>query len=430
MKKNVKNLLLFLLCGVMCFGLAACGGGSGKTGGDAGKTSKESYTMTIWTTGDVGINPQIEVWNESHPDRQIEMVTAESEALLANLQTALAAGAGLPDAVWVESDSVENFKRNPELWVNLFDYGAKELEGDYLEWKWEQALSTEGDFLFGLPTDVGPILMAYRIDIFEAAGLPADRDEVSKLLVTWDDYVSAGEAIKEKTGSYMVNNAAYLFQVIVGQGEQKFFDTEENLVVGTNRQVSRAWDMAQKVVKSGISANMQLWSSEWSTALGDGTIAVQLCPAWMMTHIKNYSEENAGKWDFAYLPEGGGNWGGSFACIPAKAEHPEAMYDFISGALSTEGQFDTFVSNKLFPSAVGVYEMDEFKNSTDEFFNNAPFAQMFSESAQQLIPAYEGIYSKDVLEIMKDAASRFENGTQTPDKSWQQAMDEIARLMR
>ena len=394
------------------------------------EAAEDEITLTFWTTGDVGINPQIEEWNTQHPSCQIEMVTADSEALIANLKTALSAGAGLPDAVWVECDSLESFKQSPDLWTNLLDYGAGDMEDDYLPWKWQQALSTDGTQLFGLPTDIGPILLAYRTDIFEQAGLPTDRDEVSAMLSSWDDFIAAGETIKDATGSYLVNDAAYLFQVMVGQGTEKFFDEEDNLIVETNEQVKKAWDYAVKAVDTNISANMQLWSSEWSTALGDGTLAAQLCPAWMLTHIKNYSADNAGNWDLAYLPEGGGNWGGSFACIPAAAEHPDEAYEFISSALSTEGQYSSYVSNQLFPSAVGVYEMDEFKNTVDEFFNNAPSAQMFSQSATELQPAYEGIYSKDVLEIMKDAASRVENGTQASEESWNQALTEIDRLMR
>lgn len=396
----------------------------------AEQTAKEEFTITLWTTGDVGINPQIEAWNAEHPTQPIELVTAESEALLANLKTALSAGSGLPDAVWVECDSIEGFKQNPHLWKNLLDYGAGSMEADYLPWKWQQAMSVDGSQLFGIPTDIGPMLLAYRTDIFEEAGLPTDRDEVNAMLSDWDAFIEAGKTLKEKTGSYLVSDSPYLFQVIVGQGSEKFFNQNDQLILETNPQVQKAWDYAGKAASAGISANMALWSSEWSTALGDGTLAAEICPAWMITHVKNYSAENAGKWDLAYLPEGGGNWGGSFACIPAQAEHPDEAYAFISNALSTEGQYNSYLSNQLFPSATGVYEMEGFHEITDEFFNNAPVTEMFSRSAEELQPAYEGIYSKDVLEIMKDAAARVEDGSQNKEDSWNQAIAEIERLMR
>lgn len=438
MRRSWRKGLAAVLCVAMAGGLLGCGNSTGGQEDSSTEnivetetaSSKDRFTITFWTTGDVGINPQIEEWNEAHPTQQIELVTADSESLLANLKTALSAGAGLPDAVWVECDSIENFKQNPELWTNLLDYGAGELEGDYLPWKWQQAMSTDGSKLFGIPTDIGPMLLAYRTDIFEEAGLPTDREEVNAMLSDWEEFIKVGKTINEKTGSYLVSDSAYLFQVIVGQGTEKFFDKDDNLIVETNEQVKKAWNYAEKAADAGISANMDLWSPEWSTALGDGTLAAEICPAWMITHIKNYSSENAGNWDLTYLPEGGGNWGGSFACIPAAAEHPDEAYEFISSALSTDGQYASYLSNQLFPSAVGVYEMDEFKNTTDEFFNNAPSTAMFGQSAEEIQPAYEGIYSKDVLEIIKDAAARVEDGTQSSEDSWNQAMSEIERLMR
>lgn len=417
MKKKYAAILLTGTMMMSCFAPAAV-------------HAEETGDLVIWTTGDVGINPQIEAWNEEHKDQQIELVTADSEALIVNLKTALAAGDGLPDAVWLECDSIEAFKQNPELWTNLLDYGAGDLEEDYLEWKWQQALSADGDFLIGLPTDIGPIVLAYRTDIFEEAGLPTDREELAEMLTTWDDFMEVGKTVQEKTGSYVVNDSAYLFQTIIGQGEEKFFDQEENCIVETNEKVKEAWDYAMEAAEEGISANMSLWSSEWATALGDGTLAAQIAPAWMLTHIKTNSADNAGKWDLTCLPGGGGNWGGSFACIPKAAKHPQAAYDFISSALSTEGQYSSYESNQLFPSAVGVYEMEEFITVEDEFFNNAPATQLLSESAEQLQPAYEGVYSKDVLEIMKDGASRVENGIQNSEESWNQAISDIERLIR
>lgn len=227
MKKELKKMLASALCVAML-------GCSGVCGTASVQAAEEEFTISFWTTGDVGINPQIEEWNGIHPNQKIEMVTADSETLIANLKTALTAGSGLPDAVWVECDSIENFKQNPDLWANLLDYGAGDMEKDYLPWKWQQALSKDGKQLFGIPTDVGPMLIAYRTDIFEEAGLPTDREEVSKLLATWDDYMEVGKILKEKTGSYILNESAYLFQVMVGQGEEKFFDTEENCIVETN----------------------------------------------------------------------------------------------------------------------------------------------------------------------------------------------------
>ncbi|GAF20371.1 sugar binding secreted protein [Bacillus sp. JCM 19046] len=74
------------------------------------------------------------------------------------------------------------------MFYDLSEYGATDLEGDYLDWKWQQASSDDGSVI-GIPTDIGPMAMAYRVDLFEEAGLPTDPDEVAEVMSTWDDYI-------------------------------------------------------------------------------------------------------------------------------------------------------------------------------------------------------------------------------------------------
>ncbi|WP_255529976.1 extracellular solute-binding protein [Planomonospora sp. ID67723] len=45
----------------------------------------------------------------------------------------------------------------------------------------------------GLGADVGGLAMCYRPDLFEKAGLPTGREEVSALWPTWDRYVETGK---------------------------------------------------------------------------------------------------------------------------------------------------------------------------------------------------------------------------------------------
>ena len=58
-------------------------------------------------------------------------------------------------------------------------------------------MTADGKHLIGLGTDVGGMAMCYRRDLFEKAGLPTERDAVSKLWPTWHDYVEVGEQFKQ-----------------------------------------------------------------------------------------------------------------------------------------------------------------------------------------------------------------------------------------
>ncbi len=49
----------------------------------------------------------------------------------------------------------------------------------------------------GLGTDIGPLAICYRTDLFKAAGLPTDPAEVSALWANgWDGYIAAGQQYK------------------------------------------------------------------------------------------------------------------------------------------------------------------------------------------------------------------------------------------
>ena len=59
-------------------------------------------------------------------------------------------------------------------------------------------MSADGKTQIGLGTDVGGLAMCYRTDLFEKAGLPTDRDAVSKLWPTWDDFINVGKTVRRQ----------------------------------------------------------------------------------------------------------------------------------------------------------------------------------------------------------------------------------------
>ena len=60
----------------------------------------------------------------------------------------------------------------------LADLSDPAVEGRWLDWKTGAATDADGR-LIGYGTDIGPEAICYRSDLFAAAGLPTDRDEVA-----------------------------------------------------------------------------------------------------------------------------------------------------------------------------------------------------------------------------------------------------------
>lgn len=442
--------MALLLTMILVFTLAACGGGgsgtsssggsggsgqsqgsSGGSGGGGGggdsASDGEKVKLTIWLWPGMGFEDQMQRYADQN-NIEIEIQHAEYSDHHTNLQTAMASGSGAPDIAGVEISQIERFKENPHHFHNLLDFGAANVQGDYLDWKWEQTLSADKSMVLGLPTDIGPMALLYRTDVFADAGLPTDREEVAALMPTWEDFIEVGIQVKNNTGSWMIHNATTMFALIVGQGDEKHFDRDNNLIVETNPQVKKAWDLTMRAIEAGITGNIHD-STERVTALNNGDYAVVLAPAWEMTAVKKDAPDTAGLWDVTQIPEGSGNRGGSFLTVPAQSKHPQEAYNLIEWVLAPEQQLELFTTLGNFPSTPGIYDSEELVGYVDEFFSGAPVGEIYSEAAKRVKPVWEGPYTHIASAALDDAIKRVEAGQQDPESSWNQAIEDIKRQL-
>ncbi len=425
MKRSIgwQKFLLLALSLLLLIGAAGCKA-KDTTAGEETKDGKTK--LTIWLWPGMGIEDQIKQYAKEN-NIEVDIQLSEFADVHSNLTTSLAAGSGAPDISAVEVKGIDKMKAAPDAFYNLYDLGADELKDNYLDWKWKQAETPDGKNLLGIPTDIGPQALAYRVDLFEQAGLPTDREEVAKMLQTWDDYIKAGEQMKEKTGKAMIDSPNGIYAVIEGQGNEKYYDEDGNVIVKDNPQIKKAYDYAMQTIEKDLTAGFTQFEGEWGSGMANGDFATVLAPAWMQLNIMNNAPDTKGKWDITLLPEGAGNWGGSFLTIPKESKNAEEAYKLIKWVLSPEQQLETFKAKGLMPSTPGIYEDEAFTSYTSEFFNNAPTAKIYGEAAKQVKPIVEGPDSIQIEEIMGDAVERVRDGKATPDKSWKTAMDQLER---
>ncbi|MCT2026391.1 sugar-binding protein, partial [Dermabacter hominis] len=60
------------------------------------------------------------------------------------LTTTFSAGSGLPDITGVKGEDIAFFLSKTDYFEDLNELGAKDIKGDYLDWKWQQATSKDG----------------------------------------------------------------------------------------------------------------------------------------------------------------------------------------------------------------------------------------------------------------------------------------------
>lgn len=446
--KRFKSWSLLLLSVIMVFTLAACGGGGGNGSSTAespgggssseetdntkeGTESTEKIELSFWSLGTTNYEDLAKEYTKEHPNITFKFQnTSDQTAHHNNLTTALSAGSGAPDIFQLEIAFMERFINNQDKFYNLYDLGAKDLEGNYLEWKWKQATSVDGTFQLGLPTDIGPTVVYYRTDLAEQAGLPTDPDGFSAAIDSWDKFASVAKEFTSKTGKPFADLTDLVYNGVRDQSpDQIYFNKEDGSFIGdTNPQVRKAYDFTVKGIQEGWIGNWILWSPEWQKAINDGDFGVMLGPAWIAGTIRN-AKDTAGKWQIAQLPEGAGNWGGSFLTLPKEGKHSKEAYEFISWVLNKENQLKSFKDSGLFPSIPAVYSEPSFTEEKDEFFGGQVISEAYAKSAERIKPVYYGPLHDQTDTIIKNALKNVLEKKADPQKEWESAMKQIKTLV-
>src|SRR6476660_1321808 len=398
--------------------------------GDTGKGS-DTVTLTVDVFSQFGYEQLYKDYMASHPNIKIvERGTGSNlDDYSPKLTQWLAAGSGAGDIVAIEEGLLVEYKANPNNFVNLLDHGAGDLQGNFMDWKWKQGLSSDGKKLIGLGTDVGGMAMCYRKDLFAKAGLPTDRAEVPKLWPSWDDYIATGQKFNAaNTGASYLDAATNIFNTILLQTAgsstgYSYYDTSNKLVVDSHPAVRQAYDTTMKIIDNKLTGKYGSWSDEWVAAFKQSKFATIACPAWMTGVIEgNAGPDAKGKWDVASVPGNGGNWGGSFLAVPKQSKHQKEAIELLKFLTSPQGQIGAFKSKGALPSSPQALDDAAVKDSTNPYFSDAPTGQIFGAGAKVLKPVYMGPKNQAVRTEVENAVRTVELGQRSAADGWTDAV--------
>ncbi len=397
--------------------ISGCSGGGGAQSGDP------NAEVEFWSFTGIGQKDSVEKYLEKKPHAKVKLSEVGSTTETATALTAALAGGKVPDLVMIQDDDLPKFVENPGNFVDLRTLGGKDIGNDYLDWAVGAATGKDGSII-GIPTDVGGLAFAYRTDLFEAAGLPTDPDEVAKMWSTWDDFIAMGKKYTEKTGKPFVDNVeTSIFFSTVNQVKEKYYSPDGKLVYDTNPEVKDAFNVAVDTYKAGISAGIAAWSSGWAPGKANGSFAVTTAPSWMLAGIQNDAPDTKGLWRVASIPGVGGNWGGSVIAIPERAKHPDAAWQYIKTMLSPAGQTEHFADTGTFPAAKDALQSTEVTGYTNPFFGDSAIGKVISDSVLGYNSFYNGPDTGPIGGALLNALVDMEAGNTSPSKAWQTGLD-------
>jgi len=422
-KHRLRQTAAVALVAVVALGAAAA------CSKDTPQAGTKPDKLIVDTFGEFGYDDLVKQYEQQTGIKVELRKTAQLGDYRPKLVRYLATGKGAGDVVALEEGIINEFKINPANWVDLQPIvGDKSAE--YLPWKYDLGKSADGK-LIGLPTDVGSLAVCYRRDLFQAAGLPADRDAVSALWPSWDKFIETGQKYRTATGKGMLDSvttaaSAVMFQV----GGEMFYDKDNQLFLpdgktpfaSTSPAVKQAWDTAIKLVNANVTAKTSTWSNEWSAGFKNGVFAATFCPSWMTGIVKdNSGAENKGKWDVAAVPGGSGNWGGSWLSVPTQSKYPKEAAELAAFLTNATSQVAAFKLKGPLPTSLTALQNPDFQGYQNDYFNNAPTGKIFGESVTKIKPLSLGPKHGAVKEkAFEPALQAYEQGKVSAAAAWEQ----------
>jgi cellobiose transport system substrate-binding protein len=426
--------LLTCVSAVALLAVAGCGSSGDSPAAPAG-SSNEPIELTIATFTEFGYADLLKQYEFEHKNIKItERKTGQGGPYHQEFLTKLAAGSGLADVQALEEGHLSDFLDKSDKFNDLSQIGPKDVTADrWLKWKYDAGKSKDGK-LVGYGTDIGPLAMCYRKDMFEAAKMPSDPASVKALFATWDSYFAAGDQFTKATGKPWFDSASQIFNSMVNQLDTGYINpADDSLALETNPKIKQAWDKVTGAAGRGQSAKLTAFSPEWNSGFKQGAFATKTCPSWMLGVIKEQAGvDNAGKWAVTdAFPEGGGNWGGSYLTVPKQSKHPKEAAELAAWLTMPEQQLKAFKTTGNFPSQVKAIESPDLLSTTNDYFGGAKIGELFAAQAKKVVKAqYKGPKDGQIQEnVTSPALQAVEQGKSSAD-GWQQAVDGAKKLVR
>lgn len=418
-----RKAISALLCTAMTFGMLA--GCVSTVSAEEGE--KAQLTMMVFpsTENYEEINQK---FMEANPDiaekAEIEVVLGGSGDgdVAEKLRLALTSGEDIPDIVRINYTQLPEFAEAGVL-MNLGDYVA-DYEDDIIDAA-KSIMQYNGEY-YALPREVKPKVWFYRQDIFEECGI--DVTEVK----TIDDYIAAGEKIREKypdacMENYNVPSKNYDLMMMLSATDGRFCDEEGNYNIASDEDVKLTFERIKKIYDSDVNSTVAEWSADWAPAFESGELVSQLIGGWFKTDFKNFGlEGQEGKWAMAPWPEEireGTDAGGAIWVIPEGAENAE-----LAAEIMTKMCFDE-EAGKIIYDVTGV--IPALKSvADDEYYNQEGYyacglGQVNAEAMQYAkVYPYNPASSQEVT-IVLQYLDEYLQGTMTVEEALEAAQEDL-----
>ncbi len=400
---------------------------------------KPKGKITVWgwqSANDTIVKTGVmDAFKIEYPDIQVEFTIFRPQDVYQKLPVALSAGAGGPDVAVVESSRMLQFIELGGL-MDLTDR-VKPYVDKMNKYKWYDA-SKNGKY-YGMPWDSGPVVLYYRRDVFEKAGLKTDPDSVSEMVATWDGYLNTCKTIKDKTGclcfsNNKAQNFGRLYEMMLWQQGLGYYNEKGEITVDSADNIATLEKM-NEFWKANLTSDELEWTDTWYAELGrlDKPIATIVEASWMGVFLKtDVSPNTAGKWGVAKMPAmkagqvRAANDGGSNMVITEQSKNKDAAWAFVEFVLGRrESQLRMFAFSDFIPSLETTYDGELFIEP-DSYFGGQVARKLYAEVVKIIPKAYiYGPYYNLMNSLVSTAIQKYATGQASAANALKEAANSI-----
>jgi arabinosaccharide transport system substrate-binding protein len=332
--------------------------------------------------------PLIAQWNKTDP-KSLEFHLLSVDVLARRLQSGFLSNVPVADLIEVERSTIGPVFAGPLAdvgFVDLTDRLKREGLLDQFNAPSFSPWTTRGH-IFGLPHDVHPVMLVYRADIVEKAGIDMSKIE------TWDDFTRAmlplakdldrnGVPVRYPFALWYTNMDP--IEPLFLQAGGGFFDQKDHLIIDSDINATVisqviAWDTGP----DRIGADAQEFTGSGNQLRLQGYVVCSLMPDWLGGVWKTDMPGLSGKLKLMPLPawtKGGrrtGVWGGTMLGIPKATKDFDGAWKFANYLYLSPTLAETLWHRANIISPVKKNWTSSFYDDPDPYFSGQATGRMY-----------------------------------------------------
>lgn len=359
--------------------------------------------------------PMIEEANTAHPERSVDLTLMSIAAIKSRMMSGFFGGLPTADLIEVERATVGQAFLGPVEAIGFRDLTDRlEAEGllDGFNPPSLSPWSVDGR-VFGLPHDVHPVMLAYRADLTEAAGIDLTQ------ATTWDKFFELLEPMMDDDGDGRVDRYPLSFwytqednvEVLLLQGGGQLFDSRGVPTINNPKNAELIAEMVSWTVgPDRRTIDIEEFSAAGHQARIDGDAIAYLTPDWMCSIWRMHVPKIGGKMKLMPLPafEPGGRRtsvrGGTMLGFPKASEHFEEAWE-TAKLLYTSPEIarELYTEVDIITPVRALWD-DPVYDEPDPFFMGQPKGRMYIELATQIPLRTSSPYNQNARFAVRDAA--------------------------